>query len=98
MTTSNLYHTQGIRDYKYQKTERAGDTEIYYLNSNNFIKSCSCCKSEQISVVKTGKTRDIRGLFIGLKKRLCGFLLGRFVVKVVEYQSKKRFRFAQEVM
>lgn len=68
MTISNLYHTQGIRDYKYQKTKRTGDTEIYYLRSNHFIKSCPCCNSEKISVVETGKTRDIRGLFIGLKK------------------------------
>ncbi|RKX35104.1 MAG: hypothetical protein DRP64_19550 [Verrucomicrobia bacterium] len=33
MTTSCLNHTQGIRGYKYKKTERTADTEIYYLHS-----------------------------------------------------------------
>ena len=33
MTTSSLYHTQGIRGYQHQKTERRADTEIYYLHS-----------------------------------------------------------------
>ena len=33
MTISSLYHTQGIRGYKYQKTERTKDTEIYDLHS-----------------------------------------------------------------
>jgi hypothetical protein len=36
MTISSLYHTQGIRGYKYQKTERTADTEIYYLHSKAF--------------------------------------------------------------
>jgi len=71
MTISSLYHTQGIRGYKYQKTERTKDTEIYYLHSKALRLACPECKSTQASIVQTGKTRDIRGLCIGLKKRLC---------------------------
>jgi hypothetical protein len=71
MTTSSLYHTQGIRGYNYQKTERTKDTEIYYLHSNALQLACPVCNSRQTSIVETGKTRDIRGLCIGLKKRLC---------------------------
>ena len=71
MTISSLYHTQGIRGYKYQKTGRTKDTEIYYLHSKALRVACPGCNSRQTSLVQTGKTRDIRGLCIGLKKRLC---------------------------
>lgn len=81
MTTSSLYHTQGIRGYKYQKTERTKDTEIYYLHSTAKQLDCPRCQSRDTSIVRTGKTRDIRGLCIGLKKRQCvsppaGFFAG----------------------
>ena len=72
MTISSLYHTQGIRGYNYQKTERTADTEIYYLHSKALRLACPGCQSRETSIVQTGKVRDIRGLCIGFKKRLCG--------------------------
>lgn len=69
MTTSSLYHTQGIRGYKYQKTHRTKDTEIYFLHSTATALACPACRSADTSLVETGKTRDIRGLHIGFKKR-----------------------------
>jgi Zn finger protein HypA/HybF involved in hydrogenase expression len=69
MTTSSLHHTQGIRGYKYQKTERTADCEIYYLHSEAKQQACPQCRSWHTSIVETGKTRDIRGLCIGFKKR-----------------------------
>lgn len=69
MTISYLHHTQGIRGYKYQKTERTKDAEIYYLHSKALRLPCPACQSRETSIVQTGKTRDIRGLCIGLKKR-----------------------------
>ena len=69
MTISYLHHTQGIRGYKYQKTERTAGTEIYYLHSKATRLPCPACLSGETSIVQTGKTRDIRGLCIGLKKR-----------------------------
>lgn len=71
MTISYLHHTQGIRGYKYQKTERTADTEIYYLHSKATHLSCPACLSRETSIAQTGKARDIRGLCIGLKKRYC---------------------------
>ena len=73
MTTSYLYHTQGIRGYQYQKTERAAGVEIYCLHST--AKQCACpqCRSWDTTLVETGRTRDIRGLCIGFKKRLCAW-------------------------
>ncbi len=68
MTTSSLYHTQGIRGFKCQKTERTKDTEIYYLHSTAKNLACSRCQSKVTTLVRTGKTREIRGLCIGLKK------------------------------
>jgi len=69
MTTSSLYHTQGTRGYNYQKTERIGKAEIYYLRSGATHQACPQCGSRDTVLVETGKTRDIRGLCIGLKKR-----------------------------
>ncbi len=68
MLISSLYHTQGIIGYNYQKTERTKDTEIYYLHSKARRLTCPQCRSRNTSLVETGKTRDIRGLSIGLKK------------------------------
>ncbi len=65
MTTSSLYHTQGVRGYRLQKTERAGDTEIYYLHSTTAQQPCPQCHSRDTYMVKTGSSRNIRGLCIG---------------------------------
>lgn len=68
MTTSSLYHTQGIVGFNYEKTVRTADTEIYLLRSSAKQQPCPQCRSWQTSIVETGRTRDIRGLCIGLKK------------------------------
>jgi hypothetical protein len=68
MTTSSLYRTQGTRGYKCQMTLRVGETEIYYLNSTTKSRPCPKCHSRNTSFIQTGKTRDIRVLFIGFKK------------------------------
>jgi len=70
MTTSSLYHTQGIRGFKYQKTERVNSTEIYYLHSTAKRLSCPRCQSRDTSIAQTGRIREIRGLCIGLKRTL----------------------------
>jgi transposase len=70
MTISSIYHTQGIRGYKYQKTERRNNTEIYYVASTTTACPCPSCNSRATSIVKTGKTRDIRALNIGFKKTI----------------------------
>lgn len=81
MTTSCLYHTQGIVGYKYQKTERIGKTEIYYLHSTAKFLSCPRCRSANTTLVKTGKSRDIRGVFIGFKKVLLRMFTRRIVCR-----------------
>lgn len=69
MTTSSLYHTQGIVGFNYEKTERTADTEIYYLRSSARQQACPQCRSWATSLADSGTFRDIRGLCIGLKKR-----------------------------
>ena len=59
MTISYLHHTQGIRGYKYQKTERTVGVEIYSLHSKATQLSCPACLSRETTFVQTGKARDI---------------------------------------
>ena len=70
MTTSTLYHTQGIRGFQYKKTERKGQTEYYYVISTASQLSCPHCGSRKIRIQSTNEFRRIRALPIGLKKRL----------------------------
>lgn len=81
MTISSLYHTQGIRGYKYQKTERTKGAEIYYLHSATKALSCPRCHSRNTSIVRTGKTRDIRALCIGYKKTIMRVATRRIICK-----------------
>lgn len=69
MTTSTLYHTQGIRGFHYKKTERKNKTEYYHIVGAASQAACPCCGSEATQVVSTKEQRSIRGLPIGLKKR-----------------------------
>ena len=58
----------GIRGY--QETERTGLTEIYHLHSTAHSLRCPCCRSEATTLVKTGKSRDIRGLSMAFKRTM----------------------------
>ena len=69
MTTSSLHHTQGVRGFLHQKTEHTAEAEIYHLHPTAAHRACPRCQSQGTSLVGTGRTRDIRGLCIGFKKR-----------------------------
>lgn len=69
MTTSTLYHTQGVRGFHYKKTERKGQTEFYHIVGVSNRLPCPCCGSNATRVVSTCEHRRIRALPIGLKKR-----------------------------
>jgi len=96
MTTSSLYHTQGIRGYKYQKTKRTKDTEIYYLHSKAHRLACPECNSRQTSLVETGKTRDIRGLCIGLKKTIMRIAIRRIVCQTCGASMQEPISFCSD--
>lgn len=68
MTTSTLFHTQGIRGFKYEKTHRKNGTEYYYVRSSAAHLACPDCKCTETTIVETGKRREISGLHVGLKK------------------------------
>ena len=70
MTTSALYHTQGSYGFQYKKTERKGHTEYYYVCGTASHLKCPCCGCDHTSVHQTNQLRQIRGVPIGLKKRL----------------------------
>jgi hypothetical protein len=67
MTTSIVYHTQGIRGFHYKKTTRKDQTEFYHIISTAAQAVCPFCKSKQPKFVETAEHRSIRGLPVGLK-------------------------------
>lgn len=73
MTTSTLYHTQGIYGCHYKKTQRKGRIEYYYVCSTAKQVNCSCCGSSKTRIHQTNQFRRIRGLPVGFKKRLSVF-------------------------
>ncbi len=68
MSTSHFYHTQGMRGFKLKRMERINGTEIACITSTSDSIVCLKCRSSNISIIYTGKTRDIRGLSIGLRR------------------------------
>ena len=73
MTTSTLYHTQGTYGFQYQKTERKGQREYYHVFGTACHLNCPRCGSKQTTVHPTNQMRQVRGVPIGLKKRLSVF-------------------------
>ena len=94
MSTSLLYHTQGTYGYQYQKAKRVRGVEIYYMHSSAKSGMCPKCRSWDISFVETGRTRDIRGLCIGLKKRFCASPCGELSVLAAGLHATNRSRSA----
>ena len=70
MSTSHFYHTQGIRGFKLKRMERAGGVEIACVQSSAQRVACPACGGWETSIIQTSKTRDIRGLSIGLKRMI----------------------------
>lgn len=82
MTTSIIYHTQGIRGFHYKKTIRKDNTEFYHIISTATEAVCPCCQSKQAKLIETAEHRSIRGLPIGLKKRFLLFRSGGCAARV----------------
>ena len=70
MTTSTLYHTQGIYGFQYKRTQRKGQTEFYHVVGSSRQLKCPCCASKKTKIYTTNQIRQVRGVPIGLKKRL----------------------------
>jgi hypothetical protein len=84
MTTSILYHTQGVRGFHYKKTLRKDQTEYYHIMSTSTEAVCPCCQSKQATFIETAEHRSIRGLPIGLKKQFSLFRAGECAARVAE--------------
>ena len=74
MSTSLIYHTQGLREYKYISSEYNGSEVHINIEQKNELLKCVDCGSSNISAVKI-KTRKIKGLPVGTKKTI-------FLVKI----------------
>lgn len=97
MTTSTLFHTQGIRGFKYEKTHRKNGTEYYYVRSSAVHVDCPLCGSAQTVIVNTSKTREIRGLHIGLKKLFLESKFAECFVQIAVDVLKRRLLFARDL-
>jgi len=70
MSTSHFYHTQGIRGFKLKKLMRLGGVEIACMEAQARRVACPVCGAWDTRLVRTAKTRDVRGLSIGLKRMI----------------------------
>jgi transposase len=74
MSNSLLYHTQGLREYKYLSAEYVGSKIRIYIEQKKDLLTCVNCGSHNVSAVKV-KTREIKGVPMGTKQTI-------FVVKI----------------
>jgi len=67
MSTSHIYHTQGIRNYHRVKEEYVKDAVLIHIEHHSNKYSCRQCHSKNVSIIKDGE-RKIQGLKSGLKQ------------------------------
>lgn len=77
MSTSHFYHTQGIRGFKLKRLERTGGVEIACMEAQAGRVACPACGAWDTRLTRTSKTRDVRGLSIGLKRMIFRFNVRR---------------------
>lgn len=67
MSTSHMYHTQGIRNFQFKKESFIGNSvHVHIIRSPNKFR-CADCNSSNVLIVKD-KTRKIKGLKSGSKQ------------------------------
>jgi transposase len=69
MSTSLLYHTQGLREYKYLSTEYIESKVHIYIEQKEELLKCVDCGSRNVSSVKV-KSREVKGVPIGTKQTI----------------------------
>jgi len=67
MSTSHIYHTQGIHNFHYCKEEYVGNTVKIYIERAFDKFRCPDCNSSNVFVVRDGE-REIKGLKSGKKQ------------------------------
>lgn len=67
MSTSLLYHTQGLRDYNYVRMDYAGDEVRVTVELKDEKRRCVACGSSSFNAVFV-KEREIKGIPIGTKR------------------------------
>ena len=76
MSTSQLCHTQKVRDFHHVSHSYCGDTMIWTIIRAPGKFQCSCCSSPRVSATKTG-IRHIKGLPSGCLKVLFEVIMHR---------------------
>lgn len=76
MSTSQLNHTQGIRNFHHIKYEYVKDHVLWTITRAPTKFSCSTCNSSRVTATRTG-IREIKGLPIGSKKTVFHVIMHR---------------------
>ena len=67
MSTSHVYHTQGIRNFHYIKEKYTGNSVLIFIERHPDKYECSNCKSKNVLKTRDGE-RKIKGLKSGKKQ------------------------------
>jgi Zn finger protein HypA/HybF involved in hydrogenase expression len=67
MSTSHMYHTQGIRNFHYYKEKYSGNTVSVFIKRAPGKFECTVCKSKNVVAIRDGE-RTIKGLKSGSKQ------------------------------
>ena len=67
MSTSHIYHTQGIRNFHYYKETYTENAVNIFIKRNHDKFKCSVCRSKNVLVIADGE-RKIKGLKSGTKQ------------------------------
>lgn len=90
MSTSLLYHTQGIQGFKHVKFTYRNGCVVEEIAAMHF--SCRFCRSRNVSVYKRGR-RVVTGLPYGCKPLLIAFDVHSIYCHNCQRQSAERFPF-----
>lgn len=104
MSTSQLCHTQGIRNFHHVKYDYVKDYVIWTIIRAPKKFRCSSCKSSNVTATKIG-TREIKGLPNGSKKTLFSVIFhrlrchdcGAYRAEELEFLPRQKCRYTKHV-
>lgn len=88
MSTSLIYHTQGLRDYNFKRCDYVGKTVFITVEQKKSTLCCSACGSRNFSLVFI-KERKIKGVPVGTKFTVFVILIRRLKCRDCGYERQE---------